>query len=198
MELLNWTAIFIIVSGSVGFYLLIKQGIEQKTLRDVLISIALIPIILLNIWDLISLELGDFVLITRWFTLTSLLFICSSLLEFIRESKPKFSKFPIYLIFTPFITLFVYPLAIETKVISDMLILTYQAGSIIVGFLLYGIHHTKTRNKKSELISLVLFTISFLVFWFMNSLVTIDTELISKFFMGIGILTFSIGNKSIK
>lgn len=196
MELLYWTGIYLIITALIGFYLLIKKGIENKSLQDILFSISLLPLLFINLLHVLNIEWGSIDIIERWSHLTSLLFVYSGLLEFIRVSKPKFSKFPIYLIFVPFITLALYPLAVETKVISNMLVLTYEAGAIIVGLLLFGIHHVKSKNKLYELMSLLIFMGAYIFYWFLPDIEIFNTKLYSKLLLGAAILIFSTGTKT--
>lgn len=196
MESIKWTELYIIITSVIGFYLLLKKGLESKQLHITLFSVALIPLIILNSIIVFNIEVPRFDLVQRWIQLTSLIFIFSGLLEFIREAKPKFSKFPILLILTPFLTLLIFPLAVNVLVITNMLFLAYQAGSIVVALLLFGLNQYKTKDSLTELLSIVVLGVSFILYWFIDDSDFINSIVVSKILLGIGIVLFSTAIKT--
>ncbi len=104
-----------------------------------------------------------------WGRIVSLAALMSGLIEFIRQSKPEFARFPIFFVALPALLILTYPFIINTIVLKEWLIAIYEGGSLIVAFLMHGIHSRKNKAHYIILSGLVLLLITFVLYWFTKS-----------------------------
>lgn len=102
--------------------------------------------------------------VIEWGHIYSLALILSSLLLFIRESKPEFSQFPIFYGILPFLIIISYLLVYNTVILKDWLINIYQAGAIIVAILMYGIYSYRDDIYRTLAAGAILFGITFILY----------------------------------
>lgn len=122
--------------------------------------------------------------IIEWGHIYALALTLSSLLLFVRESKPEFSQFPILYATLPFITIVSYLLVYDTVMLKDWLLSIYQGGAVIVAVLIYGIYSYRNAVYRTQAIGAILFFSSFLA-----SLIFFGYPLIWQLLLAAGIIT---------
>ena len=137
MDVLSWVSIFTIITILIGLASTLKITFSIKSAYLVLLTLALVSYLGSNIIYVIDTGLSTSI---KWLNLITLCFLLSSQFGLIRDSQPVFARFPIYLIYLPFILLFFFPLIVSQNVLTNLLIGTLQGGCITVALLMYGIH----------------------------------------------------------
>lgn len=107
--------------------------------------------------------------IIEWGHIYCLALILSSLLLFVRESKPEFSQFPLAYAILPFLTILSYLLVYDTIMLKNWLISIYQGGAALVALLIYGIYSYRNSIYSTLAAGAVLFFLAFLFYLFMSA-----------------------------
>ncbi len=195
MELLDWTAILVIIASLISAHYIFKSAQTNQSVTYYLFLVSVVLLLCQNLLFLLDVELQR-VDVHSWFKLLILITISAGLFSLTRDLKPKFSKFPLYLVFIPFITLLFYPLIMDVDVISDLIIASYQGGCVAVGILLFGISHHKSGNNLLQILGCVIMLAAFGLFWFWE-IPEINETALTELLMSTGMLSISIGiNKS--
>tara|TARA_R110002124_G_scaffold48026_1_gene142145 strand:+ start:19798 stop:20406 length:609 start_codon:yes stop_codon:yes gene_type:complete len=189
MDVLSWVSIFTIITILIGLASTLKITFSIKSAYLVLLTLALVSYLGSNIIYVIDTGLSTSI---KWLNLITLCFLLSSQFGLIRDSQPVFARFPIYLIYLPFILLFFFPLIVSQNVLTNLLIGTLQGGCITVALLMYGIHQFREGHYIWQLSSSILFLISFIIFWFADFVERI--EIISaEILIAFGIILLTTG-----
>lgn len=122
--------------------------------------------------------------VIEWGHIYCLALILSSLLLFVRESKPEFSQFPILYGVLPFLIIISYLLVYNTVILKDWLINIYQAGAVVVAVLMYGIYSYRDDIYRPLAGGAILFCITFILY-----LVIPDHKLLWELFLAGSIIT---------
>jgi hypothetical protein len=131
----------------------------------------------------------------KWMYILCLCSLLSSLFGYIRDSKPIFARFPIYLIFLPFVLPFFLPLILDQYVLIDLLMATLQGGCVVVALLMFSIHQIRNRNVLLQLISSFIFLFSYIIFWFIE-IDELSNLITTQVLLTIGIILLSVGIKN--
>ncbi len=193
MENLNWIYILYLSIGipaSINLFLIAKNDNSLSVLAfGVSLFTFLIGVGLDYAFgdDLsFSREWGDLIAITTA--------LCGLFIE-IRESKPVFARFPIYLTLLPFLSILFYPLIIDSVVIKNLLQLIYQGGSIVVAILVVSINQFLHKQRGYLLTSCMIFLIAYICFWFLDDFEAFPVKDAAKIVFSLGIIVASIGFK---
>lgn len=125
----------------------------------------------------------------EWGEVYTIAFVLSSLLLFVRESKPEFSRFPIVYVSIPFIVILSYLIVYNTILIKNWLLSIYQGGAVVAAIMMYGIYYSRKSVYRTALIGAVLFGLTYLLY-----LVLPDSyNLIWQSMMAAGIVTLFSG-----
>jgi len=189
MSILSWVSVLSLLAILYSLFLLIPISKRNRSAYLILLSLA---IVLYGGSSLTYLIRPNSSVVIRWFNFTSLVFIISSLFAMIRDSKPIFARFPSYLIYLPFVTLLFFPLVVDQTVITNLLLGTFQAGSILVAVMMYSINHIKNGKNLIQLIGVGLFFGALIIFWF-TPLNLENKTLISELLVLTGLLILSVG-----
>ena len=100
--------------------------------------------------------------VIEWGHIYCLALILSSLLLFVRESKPEFSQFPRVYSILPLLSIVSCLLVFDTVMLKDWLISIYQGGAAIVALLIYGIYTYRNSIYRTVASGAILFFASFL------------------------------------
>ena len=191
MTILSWISIFSIIAAFAGLALMSKPTKRDKSAYLILLNIAVVFYLASNIIYLINPDLVD---VIKWLKLITLSSLLSSLFGLIHDSKPIFARFPAFLIYLPFITLFFYPLITDKNILTDLLFGTFQGGCIVVALMIYGIHQIKLGTHIWMLLGAITFMVAFISNWFLP--LESETSLIlSKVLVIAGIIQISYGIK---
>lgn len=196
MESLNWTYILYLVVGILSLSLLLLVAYRDRLLSVFLFSMSLFSFLIGVIIDFVVSD--GLALAREWGDLIAITLTLCGLFVKIRDSKPVFARFPLYLTFLPLVGLLFYPLVNDSVVIKELLQITYQGGAIIVGVLILSINHYLYKSRGLLLLSSGLFITAYVFNWFfdeINSAILIKD--ISVILFSIGIILVSYGFKKI-
>lgn len=101
-----------------------------------------------------------------WGRVVSIAALMSGLIEFIRNSKPEFARFPRFFIGLPVLLVVTYPLIMNTIVLKEWLIAIYEGGCLLVAFLMHFMHIRKRREHIYILSGLVMLLLTYILYWF--------------------------------
>ena len=111
----------------------------------------------------------------------------------IRESKPIFARFPVYLTALPFVSFLFFPLIIDSIVIKDLINAIYQGGALIVTVLVFALKQAKKRNRRYYIIGITGVATSYLSYWLIfNRSTSVDMVWVSEILLCVGILFATI------
>lgn len=130
--------------------------------------------------------ISDF--IVEWGHIACLAFILSSLVIFIRESKPVFAQFPMAYTALPILILISYFLVKDTYALKDWLLSIYQGGAILVALLMYSVYTYRNRDYILILSGVFVLLLSYIAYWHIPS-VAESEPWIWKLLMVTGLLT---------
>lgn len=195
MENLNWTYILFLVVGTPSATTLFYIAKKDRSLSTLFFGLSLLSFLVGVTIDLFA--KNGFILAREWGDLIGITFTLSALFIKIRNSKPVFARFPLYLTLLPFLVLIFYPLVINSVVVKDLLQTTYQGGAIIVGLLVLSINHYLYRGRGLLLFASILFFIAFILFWFFTDSLNQLAEVLSKILFSSGIIVATFGVKKI-
>lgn len=129
----------------------------------------------------------------EWGDLIAITLILCGLFVRIRESKPIFARFPLYLTFLPIVILFFYPFVADSNVVKILLKMILQGGALLTSLLLVTINQYIYRNRLVLLISIFLFLISYTFIWIVELDDSFISIIVGKIVFVLGIILFSIG-----
>jgi hypothetical protein len=187
MAILDWTSIWLILCCTFLIFYTAKLYTLKKALADLFICLGVIVLLSTNILYLVDSEL---VLYIRWGNILTTTFLVSSIFSLIRESKPVFARFPLYLVFLPFITLIFYPLIMNTHVISNIVLSTFQAGAICTSLLIYALKQSMGEKYGFRIVSILVLLIAFIIYWMPISF-DFSTHVTTELLIGFASLIFS-------
>ncbi len=195
MESLNWTYILYL---SVGIPALINLFIIAR--KDNSLSVLMFSISLGAFLTGVGLDYSftDTLHTAReWGDLIAVITMLSGLFIEIRDSKPVFARFPLYLTFIPFITILFYPLVIDSDVIKELLQRIYQGGAILVAILVIAINQLLYKQRGFLVSATLIMLFSYISFWFMNDLGKFPGKELGRIIFSFGIIVATIGFKKI-
>lgn len=194
METLNWIYILYLF---VGIPVVINLFIIAR--KDNSLSILMFGIALFAFLTGIGIDYAfDNMEIAReWGDLIAVTTTLSGLFIEIRDSKPVFARFPMYLTFLPFITIVFYPLVIESEAIKDLLKMIYQGGAIVVAILVISINQFLYKQRGFLLTACIIITGAYISFWFLDEITLIPGKEIGKIMFAFGIIVATIGFRKI-
>ena len=192
----DWVNILIGISGIPSLVIFVLLAIRDKSLSrtyfalaifSLLSGIALSYVTLLPIQDL-SIE---------WGNLLAIVFVLCALFVVIRNSKPVFARFPLYMTGMPLLGVLFYPLINDATVVKDLLMILYQGGALLVGILIFGINQFILKNRTVLLVGVMILSASYATYWFVNDEMLEAHRSISMALLSVGMLVCSLGLKRI-
>ena len=128
-----------------------------------------------------------------WGNFVSISLVLSALFVIIRDSKPVFARFPIYLTMLPLSGIIFFASIPTSYAIKDILELIMQAGAVLVALLLFCVNTILFEWKWTFLISILAFLCAYIIpiISFKN---TENELLLGAIFLCLGMifLTFSL------
>lgn len=131
--------------------------------------------------------------ILEWTSVISISFLLSGLAVLIRESKPVFAQFPLIYAAVPLFLIISYWLVLDTLAIKEWLISIYQGGALLVALLMYGVHYYRMERFIYLLVAVVLFLVTFIVYWFIPGFRNNGFLWVPQLLLGASILTAVYG-----
>ena len=189
MSMYFWMGLVLCLSGAFALVNIIKILIKQRSLTFVFLLSSVVAFIA-GSSSLFFPELSnDF---PEWSWLVSSVLLICGLFGLVRESKPVFARFPIYLTFLPLLSIIFYPLAVDALVIKNLILATYQAGALVVALLLFSVKQKKEGEHILTLAAIIVCIVSYLFEWFFT-FSDINTDLVAKLGLAAGIILASFG-----
>ncbi len=190
MTVEQWLYLFLISCASFGAYKIGSIAIRHKSLTYAFFSVSLVSLIVSCFFSMFEqLPVAG----VEWGNLVSIVLAICGLFALVRESKPVFARFPVYMVFLPLLSVIFYPLTIDAQVIKDLIIATYQGGALAVAFLFLITENLKREEKEFYSLSGVgLCAVSFVLFWFIR-LPEITNRSLSVLLLGIGVILIASG-----
>jgi hypothetical protein len=191
MDPAKWTDLVVSLSFGTVFVLLIRLFIKRRSLLELYFSLAAFLITIPYLFDLFQFQ-TPFNLF-QWGKLVSVTIYISGLLVLIRESKPVFARFPVYLTALPFVSFLFFPLIIDSIVIKDLINAIYQGGALIVTVLVFALKQAKKRNRRYYIIGISCVATSYLSYWLVfNRSTSVELVWVSEILLCVGILFATI------
>lgn len=148
----------------VSFYLLNKYD-KLKHLPLFLASVTFLLVSLANLADIITVGPTIKAIVNQireWGYIYTIVLVLGNLLLFVRESKPQFSKFPLFFAGLPVILLISYLLVYNTPVLKWWVLRTAEAGAVVSAILIYGLYTYQKNRYKTTFAGCILFFITFI------------------------------------
>ena len=191
MSIYLWIGLILCLAGTVALVNSIKTLLVQKSLIFVFLFLSVVAFIIGGASRFFP-ELGN--ALPEWSWLVSVIFLICGLFGLIRESKPVFARFPIYLTFLPLLSIVFYPLTVDALIIKNLILATYQAGALLVAILLFSVKQKKEGGHTLTVIAISIGMVSFLFQW-VFTFSGINSDLIAELGLAIGIILASFGLK---
>lgn len=189
----NWLYILYLLASVPSLYIVSRLSLKERSLSGLYFSLAVLSFI-----GGILISLAGWIedsYVRGWSDIIAITLVQCGLFVMIRNSKPVFARFPIYLTALPVITLFFYPIVSDIQVVTDLLKMTYQGGAILVGILVIAINHYLHRQREVLLLSCTLFLLAYILYWTGRD--NANLALASSVLMSFGFITGSAGLKKI-
>lgn len=187
MEPQKWVDLVVSFSFGTAFILLFKLFLKKRSLLELYFSLAAFTISIPYLLDLFQVDL--FIDFFQWSKLISITIYISGLLVLIRESKPAFARFPLYLTALPFVSFLFFPLIIDSIVIKDLINAIYQGGALVVTVLVFTVNQARAKGRRYYIIGISLISSAYLSYWlFLNRINEPDLNWITEMLLSAGIL----------
>src|SRR5690606_31703623 len=89
----------------------------------------------------------------------------SGLLILIRQSKPIFARFPLYMTALPFLSVLFFPLILDSYIIKDLLNAIYQAGALLVTGLIFSLIFARSSGRRYYFLGIGAAAASYITYW---------------------------------
>lgn len=195
MEHLNWTYILFLTTGIPAVILLFIIVLKDRLLSILLFGLAILSFLVGVLIDFIN--PNGLIIAREWGDLLAITLTLCGLFVKIRNSKPIFARFPIYLTALPLLILMFYPMVIDSIVVKQLLQITYQGGALLVSILVISINQYMYKGRGVLLASSFTLLISYILYWFLRDFDQPLIEDISKILFCFGIILGSLGFKKI-
>lgn len=162
MSIAQWIDIYVIAATAVNIVLLYKVYSRSHSIPIIIFAIALGANVLAYIVELIG--MGS----EMWFSWSGFLgivFCICGLLLFIRNSKPVFARFPIFLASLPLMSVLFYPLVMRSLVIDELINAIYQGGALGSALILFSLDHFRNKHKVYFITGILLLALTYFGYW---------------------------------
>ena len=192
MEILNVKNGLEIIAALLCFIILLPSSLNLRNLTKVYLLGSLCSFFTSKIYVLIepSYLVGD---VETWGNFMCISLVLSALFVIIRDSKPMFARFPVYLTLLPLSGIIFFAVIPTSYAIRDILELIMQAGAILVALLIFGINTYLFKWKWTFLGSILAFLFAYMI-PFINFNGPSNGLLLGSILLSLGmiLLTFSL------
>lgn len=130
--------------------------------------------------------------ISEWSRISAVALILCGLTALIREAKPPFARFPRIFSLFPLAIIPAHYYALHAAVLKEWVVGIYEAGSILIGFVMYVSYLRRDINFGYIVSGIVLILFAFISYWFRNQ-VLIQTENAWKLVFAGGLFFIALG-----
>lgn len=190
---INWIYVLFFLAGVPSIYMLIRIFFEDKSVSSLYFGLALVSFLVGILLGLHPFFEGKYP--GEWGNFIAITFALSGLFVKIRNSKPVFARFPMYLTGLPLVSILFYPLVLDSLIVKDLIQIIYQGGGIVVAILVLSINQYLYKERGILLVSSAIFLAAYILNWFI-----IDfeySEVISQILFSLGIVAATFGFKRI-
>ena len=192
MEILNVKNGLEIIAALLCFIILLPSSLNLRNLTNVYLLGSLCSFFTSKIYVLIepSYLVGD---VETWGNFMCISLVLSALFVIIRDSKPMFARFPVYLTLLPLSGIIFFAVIPTSYAIRDILELIMQAGAILVALLIFGVNTYLFKWKWTFLGSILAFLCAYMI-PFINFNGPSNGLLLGSILLSLGmiLLTFSL------
>ncbi len=162
MEILNVKHLLEIIAALLCFFILLPSSFNLRNLTKVYLLGSLCSFFTSKIYVLIgpSYLVRD---VETWGNFICISLVLSALFVIIRDSKPMFARFPIYLTLLPLSGIIFFAVIPTSYAIKDILELIMQAGAILVALLIFGVNTYLFKWKWTFLGSILAFLCAYMI-----------------------------------
>ncbi len=188
-----WGQIFIFISAILCLYWILKN--IPNHLKDIKIAAGSGISLWLIMQFIAALELTYIRQLLDILHIVALSLALVTMLMFIRYLRPPIFRYPYLITIAPLLIPAALILVIDTHLIKEIIFMTIQAIAVIV-FLLLILAHEKNRHLKHiSMISVLLFTLAFITYWFLVDVFVVE-PIFWKFLLASGMIfsVFSFSN----
>ena len=162
MEILNVKHTLEIITAFLCFFILLPSSLNQRNLTKIYLLGSLCCFFTVKIYVLIgpSYLMRD---VESWGNFICINLVLSALFVIIRDSKPMFARFPVYLTLLPLSGIIFFAVIPTSYAIKDILELIMQAGAILVAMLIFGVNTYLFKWKWTFLGSIMTFLCAYMI-----------------------------------
>lgn len=191
MDSAKWIDLVVSLSFGSVFILLFRIFLKRRSLLELYFSLAALVITTPYFLDLFQVQTP--INLFEWGKLVSVTIYISGLLVLIRESKPVFARFPVYLTALPFVSFLFFPLIADFSVIKDLINAIYQGGALIVTVLVFTLRQARKKNRRYYIIGISCIAVAYLSYWLIfNRSISLELVWVSEILLCVGILFATI------
>ncbi len=185
---MDWAMLLLLISAAYGIgvsYYLLRKTDRLKFMSLLWASVTFFAVMLSALLDIvITGNTAEFFLsqINEWGQVYTITLVLGALLLFIRESKPEFSRFPLFFVTLPVVLIISYLLVYNTEVLKWWILNIAKFGAILVAVVMYGMYSYYKPIFRTLFAGSVLFLITFIlqlflpdVFWQISLIVSVLT-----------------------
>ena len=192
MEILDVKHGIEIIAALLCFIVLLPSSLKVRNLTKVYLLGSICCFFTSKIYVLIgpSYLVRD---VETWGNFVSISLVLSALFVIIRDSKPMFARFPIYLTLLPLSGIIFFAVIPTSYAIKDILEIIMQAGAIVVALLIFGVNTYLFKWKWTFIGSILAFLCAFII-PFINVNGPMNGLLLGSILLSLGmiLLTFSL------
>ena len=162
MEILNVKHTLEIITAFLCFIILLPSSLNLRNLTKIYLLGSLCCFFTVKIYVLIgpSYLMRD---VESWGNFICINLVLSALFVIIRDSKPMFARFPVYLTLLPLSGIIFFAFIPTGYAIKDILELIMQAGAILVAMLIFGVNTYLFKWKWTFLGSIMTFLCAYMI-----------------------------------
>lgn len=190
---INWIYVLFFLTGVPSIYMLIRIFFEDKSVSSLYFGLALVSLLVGILLGLHPFFEGKYP--GEWGNFIAITFALSGLFVKIRNSKPVFARFPMYLTALPLVSILFYPLVLDSLIVKDLIQIIYQGGGIVVAILVLSINQYLYKERGVLLVSSAIFLVAYILNWFIIGFEY--SEVISQILFSLGIVAATFGFKRI-
>lgn len=194
---MQWAMFLLFLSGTyaagVSYYLL-NQTERLKFMALFWASVTFMGVSASHLLDVvITGAWSEFILrqIMEWGHIYSVTLVLGALMLFVRESKPEFSRSPLFYASMPAILIISYLLVYNTPVLKWWVLIIAEGGAVVCAVIIYGMYTYYKNEYKIILAGAFLFLITFIYFLMMPLLLQYFLQLVIQLIL-MGLLFISV------
>lgn len=196
MELQTWLNGLIVVSAAFSSIYLLLASFRQKSIMLLVFAMGLLFFCASKALYFFEESIPEYLFYKDYLSIAGVSSILIGLFILIRNSKPVFARFPAQFTLLPLIVIPFYPMLSETLVLRELVSIIFQAGALVVAFLILFINQYKKSEHGWVILGCVFLTAVFLMKWVFA--IDLEYSWIWEILLASGIIVSSIGFHKLK